>query len=149
MTTAYAHPSRRAETHNLTAKISAKADCAAIAVPCDHRWPLAKPWPRIIGTAFLALMVAACTTRTVMNFNRFDGRTDQAAAAQFQQDDAICKGEAAKAQAIAAPIYMGRSLADAMEAGMLEGQRNNALRQIMVGCMAQRGYGMTMVTMPN
>jgi hypothetical protein len=36
-----------------------------------------------------------------------------------------------------------------MEAGMLEGQRNNALRQIMVGCMAQRGYSMTMMTVPN
>jgi Tfp pilus assembly protein PilV len=84
-----------------------------------------------------------------MNFNRFDGRADQAAAAQFQQDDAICKGEVAKAQAMAAPIYMGRSLADAMEAGMLEGQRNSTLRQIMVGCMAQRGYSVTMVTVPN
>lgn len=45
-----------------------------------------------------------------------DGRTDQAALAQFHQDDAICKGEVAKAQAVAAPIYMGRNLADAMEA---------------------------------
>ncbi|PTM41710.1 hypothetical protein [Bosea sp. 124] len=68
--------------------------------------------------------------------------------AQFQQDDAICKGEVAKAKAIAAPIYMGRSLVDAMEADMLEGQRNNALRQIMVGCMAQRGYSMTIVAVP-
>jgi len=49
---------------------------------------------------------------------------------------------------MAAPIYRGRSLADAMEAGMLEGQRTNALRQIMVGCMAQRGYTMTVVTVP-
>ncbi len=80
--------------------------------------------------------------------NRLDGRSDATALAQFQQDDAICKGEVAKAQAIAAPIYMGRSLADAMEAGMLEGQRNSALRQIMVGCMAQRGYTMTVVTVP-
>lgn len=28
---------------------------------------------------------------------------------------------------------------------MLEGQRNQALSQIMVGCMAQRGYRMTPV----
>lgn len=98
----------------------------------------------ILGAILLTLAIPACTSRTVMNFNRLDGRSDAAAAAaQFQQDDAICKGEAAKAQAMAAPIYMGRSLADAMEAGMLEGQRNNALRQIMVGCMAQRGYSMT------
>jgi hypothetical protein len=81
-----------------------------------------------------------------MRFDRYDGRSDASAVAQFQQDDAICKGEAAKAQAMAAPIYMGRSLADAMEAGMLEGQRNQALRQIMVGCMAGRGYSMTVVT---
>lgn len=95
------------------------------------------------------LTLSACTTRSVMNFNRFDGRADAGAAAQFQQDDAICKGEVAKAQAMAAPIYMGRSLPDVMEAGMIEGQRNNSLRQIMVGCMAQRGYAMTMMTVPN
>ncbi|HEY5798143.1 MAG TPA: hypothetical protein VIU82_24325 [Bosea sp. (in: a-proteobacteria)] len=100
----------------------------------------------VLGTILLMLVLPACTTRTVMNFNRLDGRTDHAALAQFQQDDAICKGEIAKAQAMAAPIYMGRSLADAMEAGMLEGQRNNAFRQIMVGCMAQRGYSMNVVT---
>lgn len=81
-----------------------------------------------------------------MRFDRFDGRTGPAAAIQFQQDDAICKGEVARAQAVVAPIYMGRSLADAMEAGMFEGQRNAALRQIMVGCMAGRGYSMTPVT---
>ncbi len=102
----------------------------------------------VLGALLLSLSLPACTTRTVMSFNRLDGRSDAMALAQFQQDDAICKGEAAKAQAVAAPIYMGRSLADAMEAGVLEGQRNNALRQIMVGCMAQRGYTMTVVTVP-
>lgn len=104
-------------------------------------------WP-ILGALLLSASLPACTTRTVMNFKRLDGRFDASAVAQFQQDDAICKGEAAKAQAVAAPIYMGRSLVDAMEAGMLEGQRNNALRQIMVGCMAQRGYTMMVVTVP-
>ncbi len=29
---------------------------------------------------------------------------------------------------------------------MLDAQRNQALRQIMVGCMAGRGYSMTPVT---
>ncbi len=96
----------------------------------------------LLATAILALTLSACTTPSVMTFNRFDGRIDAAAIAQFQQDDAICKGEVAKAQAMAAPIYMGRSLADAMEAGMMEGQRNNALRQIMVGCMARQGYAL-------
>ncbi|KRE11267.1 hypothetical protein ASE63_20125 [Bosea sp. Root381] len=109
----------------------------------------AQRWRHVVGAVLLSVAIPACTTRSVMNFNRFDGRTDQAAAAQFQQDDAICKGEVAKAQAMAAPIYMGHSLADAMEAGMLEGQRTNALRQIMVGCMAQRGYSVTMVTVPS
>lgn len=44
---------------------------------------------------------------------------------------------------IAAPIW---AAADAMESGMLEGQRNAALRQIMIGCMAGRSYRMTPVT---
>lgn len=103
-------------------------------------------WRSLVAAILLAGTACACTTRTVMRFDRFDGRTDPAAAVQFQQDDAICKGEVARAQAVAAPIYTGRSLADAMEAGMLEGQRNAALRQIMVGCMAGRGYSMTPVT---
>lgn len=99
-----------------------------------------------IAAILLLSAIPACTTRTVMRFDRLDGRTDPATYLQFQQDDAICKGEVAKAQAIAAPIYSGNSMAGAMEAGMLEGQRNQALRQIMVGCMAQRGYSMTPVT---
>lgn len=102
-------------------------------------------WPSLVTTIMLACIASACVPRTAMRFDRYDGRSDAGAVAQFRQDDAICKGEAAKAQAMAAPIYMGRSLADAMEAGMLEGQRNQALRQIMVGCMAGRGYSMTVV----
>lgn len=103
-------------------------------------------WRVFAIAIILASVASACVPRTAMRFDRYDGRSDAGAVAQFQQDDAICKGEAAKAQAMAAPIYMGRSLADAMEAGMLEGQRNQALRQIMVGCMAGRGYSMTVVT---
>lgn len=108
--------------------------------------PQPNHWPYLAIAIMLASTLSACVPRTAMRFDRYDGRSDAGAVAQFQQDDAICKGEAAKAQAMAAPILMGRSLADAMEAGMLEGQRNQALRQIMVGCMAGRGYSMTVVT---
>lgn len=108
--------------------------------------PRRNRWPVLAAAIILANAVSACAPRTAMRFDRYDGRSDAGAVAQFQQDDAICKGEAAKAQAMAATIYMGHSLADAMEAGMLEGQRNQALRQIMVGCMAGRGYSMTVVT---
>lgn len=104
-------------------------------------------WRSLMLALITAATLGACTTsRTLMRFDRFDGRSDAAAVTQFQQDDAICKGEVARAQAMAAPIYSGRSLADAMEAGMLDAQRNQALRQIMVGCMAARGYSMTPVT---
>lgn len=109
--------------------------------------PRRSRWSALIAAIILANAASACAPRTAMRFDRYDGRSDAGAVAQFQQDDAICKGEAAKAQAMAAPIYMGRSLADAMEGGMLEGQRNQALRQIMVGCMAGRGYSMTVVTL--
>ena len=108
--------------------------------------PGGSSWQALVIAIILACVASACVPRTAMRFDRYDGRSDAGAVAQFQQDDAICKGEAAKAQAMAAPIPMGRSLADAMEAGMLEGQRNQALRQIMVGCMAARGYSMTVVT---
>lgn len=112
-------------------------------ISATHGRPRLRP---LIASILVLGPITACTTRTVMRFDRFDGRSDPAAYLQFQQDDAICKGEVARAQAIAAPIYSGSSLADAMEAGVLEGQRNQALKQIMVGCMAQRGYRMTPVT---
>ncbi len=114
--------------------------------PALGRHPGRRRWPSLVTAIMLANAVSACASRTIMRFDRFDGRSDAGAAVQFQQDDAICKGEVAKAQAMAAPIYSGRSLADAMEAGMLEGQRNQALSRIMVGCMAGRGYSMTVVT---
>ncbi|RYE30277.1 MAG: hypothetical protein EOP23_19520 [Hyphomicrobiales bacterium] len=118
---------------------------ASVSSTTSYR-PQRSRWPSFAIAIMLASALSACTTRTAMRFDRYDGRSDAGAVAQFQQDDAICKGEAAKAQAMAAPIHMGRSLADAMEAGMLEGQRNQALRQIMVGCMAGRGYSMSVVT---
>lgn len=96
----------------------------------------------------VAILMGACVPQKVMNFSRLDNRIDLAANAQYEQDKVICLGEVAKAQAVAAPIYMGQGLAGAMEAGMLEGQRNQALRGIMVGCMAQRGYRMTLVDAP-
>lgn len=68
---------------------------------CPLAFSFVRRKQHIIGAILLSLVVPACTTRTVMNFNRLDGRTDQAALAQFQQDDAICKGEVAKAQAMA------------------------------------------------
>lgn len=108
--------------------------------PSQWRW-------RSLMLAFTAAAtLGACTPRTLMRFDRLDGRGDAAAVTQFQQDDAICKGEVARAQAMAAPIYSGHSLADAMEAGMLDAQRGQALNRIMVGCMAARGYSMTPVT---
>lgn len=109
--------------------------------------PSLRRWRSLMLALMAIAILSACTgTRTLMRFDRLDGRTDAAAVTQFQQDDAICKGEVARAQAMASPIYSGRSLADAMEAGMLDAQRNQALRQIMVGCMAARGYSMTPVT---
>jgi hypothetical protein len=95
-----------------------------------------------------AMLLGACAPQKIMQFSRLDGRSDQPAQLQYQQDKLICAGEVAKAQAVAAPIYTGPGLAGAMEAGMLEGQRNQALKVIMVGCMAQRGYSMTLVDAP-
>jgi len=67
--------------------------------------PRRRRWPVLITAIMLAKVVSACSPRTVMRFDRYDGRSDAGAVAQFQQDDAICKGEAAKAQAMAAPPY--------------------------------------------
>ena len=121
-------------------------ECVSVSSTSSFSEPGGSSWQALVIAIILACVASACVPRTAMRFDRYDGRSDAGAVAQFQQDDAICKGEAAKAQAMAAPIPMGRSLADAMEAGMLEGQRNQALRQIMVGCMAARGYSMTVVT---
>lgn len=55
--------------------------------------------------------------------------------AQFQQHETICKGEAAKTLAGVAPIHTTVTSAGATEAGMLEGRRDAAQRQVIVKCM--------------
>ena len=82
--------------------------------------------------------------RRIVCFDRFDGGTEPGAVMQFHQNEAICKGEVARAQG--SPPRSIWAAADAMESGVLEGQRNAALRQIMIGCMAGRSYRMTPVT---
>lgn len=68
--------------------------------PALYRHPGRRRWHSLIIAIMLANAVSACTT--IMRFDRFDGRSDAGAAAQFQQDDAIYKGEVAKPSSFAA-----------------------------------------------
>ena len=58
---------------------------------------------------------------------------------QFVLDGTICKGETQKSAVGMAPIYY-RGIAGAINAGIIESQRQDALVDVAKGCMAEKGY---------
>lgn len=67
------------------------------------------------------------------------GSENPALAQQFEIDKAVCLGDTQKSAAGMAPIYY-QGLAGAIQADRIEGQRSEALEQVMQGCMAGKGY---------
>jgi hypothetical protein len=58
---------------------------------------------------------------------------------QAELDKAVCIGETQKAAVGMPPIYY-QGLAGAINAGIIEGQRQNALMDVAIGCLASKGY---------
>ena len=88
---------------------------------------------RILWLAALPLIVAGCASNSSTAI-RLDGkeiRSDPKLIAQWQTDKTICIGEEQKAN-------ISGGFGDAGLAGAMA--RNQALRDIFSGCMAQRGY---------
>jgi len=72
----------------------------------------------------LALTISGCAQQRALTWSRADGKPF--AAEQIDLDRTICRGEMQKA-----------NLASNAEAGFARGR---AVREVFVGCMAQRGY---------
>lgn len=58
---------------------------------------------------------------------------------QAELDKTICLGETQKTAAGMSPIYY-RGIGGAINAAIIENERGAALKDVAIGCMAQRGY---------
>jgi hypothetical protein len=102
---------------------------------------------RIILPAFATLVLTGCQTTLQKEiqdnrFNRADGqliRSSPTLLTQAQLDLEYCKGEANKAALSAAPIY-ARGIVGMIAADQVNQRRQEAVFDVMKGCMAGRGY---------
>ncbi|MDE2106606.1 MAG: hypothetical protein KGL39_55840 [Patescibacteria group bacterium] len=93
----------------------------------------------------VAALLGGCAAvpRDRLVFIRTDGqsiRGDMALEQQARIDATICKGQTQQS-ALGMPIvYTDPSLAGALDAAVVNGQRTGALSDVAKGCMAQKGY---------
>ncbi len=93
----------------------------------------------IFVIAVICGAVTGCATPQPMGYLRIDGKEmvgDAQLTTQFSTDKTICLGDMAKANLGGAVIPTGNVLIDAGN----NAQRRNDANQVMIGCMAQRGY---------
>lgn len=99
----------------------------------------------ILAAGVLTLALAGCQTTAQQPrkaFVRADGqsiRGNPRLEQQAELDKTICIGETQKAAVGMAPIYY-QGIAGAINAGIIEGQRQNALMDVAIGCLASKGY---------
>jgi hypothetical protein len=100
----------------------------------------------IAAVGAVALALAGCQTAAQqepkMVWVRIDGqsvRDNPTLEQQFVLDGTICKGETQKSAVGMAPIYY-RGIAGAINASIIESQRQDALVDVAKGCMAEKGY---------
>jgi hypothetical protein len=100
----------------------------------------------MIAAGVLTLALAGCQTASQQQpkqvWVRADGqsiRGNPRLEQQGQIDLTICKGETQKAAVGMAPIYYS-GIAGAVNAAMIEQQRGSALKDVAIGCMAEKGY---------
>lgn len=97
---------------------------------------------RVLVVLGLCAAVGGCeTSGDNMMWVRHDGATSAAAARQFQIDQTICIGEVQRAAA-GAPIIYYQGMAGALGAISIQMQYQQLYKDIMRGCMAQRGYAL-------
>jgi hypothetical protein len=100
----------------------------------------------ILAIGASALALAGCQRAgqqgPKMVWVRIDGqsvRSNPKLEQQFVLDGTICKGETQKSAVGMAPIYY-RGIAGAINASIIENQRESALMDVAKGCMAEKGY---------
>jgi outer membrane murein-binding lipoprotein Lpp len=95
------------------------------------------------SVAVVGMTLAGCVTpepKTIVV--RTDGQRMQnnpKLIAQLEQDRTACAGEAAKA-ALSAGTIRWQGLAGAIAAEQVASQQREAVKMVMVGCMAGKGY---------
>lgn len=100
---------------------------------------------RMIAAVAGALALGGCVTtpppeeRVWVRTDGQKGSEVPALAQQFEIDKTICLGETQKTAVGMAPIYY-QGVAGATQASAIEGQRAQALEQVIAGCMAGKGY---------
>lgn len=91
----------------------------------------------------ISLTLAGCTQqRGNITFERTDGQRAQGnpkLMAQYEQDAAVCKGEAAKASLSAGAVY-GRGVVGAIAMDQTVAKQQQSVDAVAIGCMAGRGY---------
>jgi hypothetical protein len=98
-----------------------------------------------IGLVFSVLLISACQTMPPAQeplWVRTDGRPMTANTSLHRQgelDRTICWGRTQQAAAGIAPVYYS-GLVGAIAAGAIVSQQQQALVDVMKGCMAERGY---------
>jgi len=95
--------------------------------------------PFLAATA--ALAGCATTPQQTEGYVRIDGSeiaAGSAAEAQFETDRAVCLGEMSKAKLGGTVVPTGNPSID----DQAQAEREHDARQVMRGCMAQRGYRM-------
>jgi hypothetical protein len=86
----------------------------------------------------VCLMLMGCASEPRKFWTRSDG--GPVIARQFEVDRTICRGESQKANASGTVIAGGGGLAGALAGAAAVENRSEALADVYVGCMAQRGY---------
>lgn len=89
-------------------------------------------------------MTSACasTPPEQLVFIRTDGQTTAGNEALEQQgliDRTICQGQTQQS-AVGAPIVYYQGVGGAIDAAIIQNQRQGALSEVAKGCMAQKGY---------
>lgn len=92
----------------------------------------------------LCLVTGACASAPAeqLVFIRTDGQSTAGNPALEQQgliDRTICAGQTQQS-AIGAPIVYYQGIGGAIDAAVIQGQRQGALSDVARGCMAQKGY---------
>jgi hypothetical protein len=99
-------------------------------------------------TFAIAISLAGCVTNGVppqhqnKKFHRADGkvlRDHPVLQKQSELDFAVCKGEANKAALTAQPIHV-QGLVGVIAADQINAQRRSAVFDVLIGCMASKGY---------
>ena len=100
----------------------------------------------LFAVGAVALALAGCQTTGEQQpkkvWVRADGQSIRGNPKLEQQgelDLTVCRGETQKAAVGMAPIYY-RGIAGAINASIIESQRQDALLDVIKGCMASKGY---------